>query len=346
MAATQSTAVFLKQYPAGLPAAEDFAVKSVEIGPPGDGEMLCRTVWMSVDPYMRGRMRPDVKSYIPPFSLDAPLEGGAVSEVVESNIADYQPGDYVVDFTGGWKSHYLSRGERTQKVTPGIAPLSAYLGVLGMPGMTAWAGVTQIMKPKEGETLFVSGAAGAVGSLVCQLGKERGARVVGSAGSPEKCAWLENEAGVDAALNYKDYKNAAELTSALANAAPKGVDCYFENVGGMHLEAALNCIAMGGRIALCGMIAMYNNTKPEPGPPNLINLIGRGVMARGFVVSEYMDKTMEFVGDVAPLLAAGKIKYQETEYQGLETAPEAFIGLFKGENTGKAVVRVGPDKLA
>lgn len=345
MSVQKTKAVFLKDYPAGMPAQDHFDVREIDVPSPGAGEMLCRTVWMSVDPYMRGRMRPDVKSYIPPFSLDAPLEGGAVSEVVESNVDGYAPGDYVVDFSGGWKEYYVSKGERTQKVDPNLAPLSAYLGVLGMPGLTAWAGVTQILQPKEGETLFVSGAAGAVGSVVCQLGKVKGCRVVASAGSKAKCDWLEKEAGVDVALNYKDYKNAHELTKALAAAAPKGVNCYFENVGGMHLEAALNCIALGGRIALCGMIAVYNNKEPEPGPPNLVNLIGRGVMARGFIVSEYMDKAMEFAMEVAPLLAQGKIKFQESVYEGLDKAPEAFIGLFKGENMGKAVIRVGPDRL-
>ncbi len=344
MSARTSKAVFLKSYPNGLPTADDFEIREIDAPSPGPGEMLCRTVWMSVDPYMRGRMRPDVKSYIPPFSLDAPLEGGAVSEVIESNIPDFAPGDYVVDFAGGWKEYYVTKGERTQKAMPNLAPLPAWLGVLGMPGMTAWAGVTQIMDPKEGETLFVSGAAGAVGSVVCQLGKLRGARVVASAGSAEKIRWLTEEAGVDVALNYKDYKNAAELTRALSEAAPKGVDCYFENVGGMHLEAALNCIAPGARIALCGMISMYNNTEPEPGPPNLVNLIGRGVMARGFIVSEYADKAMEFASEVAPLVAAGKIKFQQTEYDGLDEAPGAFIGLFHGDNAGKAVIRVGPDK--
>ncbi len=343
MTGIKSKAIFLKEYPDGMPQASQFELREVDLPAPGDDEMLCRTVWMSVDPYMRGRMRPDVKSYIPPFALDAPLEGGAVSQVLESNIEGFEAGDYVVDFTGGWKSHYISKGERTQKVDPNMAPLSAYLGVLGMPGLTAWAGVTQILKPKEGETMFVSGAAGAVGSVVCQLGKAKGCRVIASAGSPEKCQWLEKEAGVDVALNYKDYKNAAELTKALAAEAPNGVDCYFENVGGMHLEAALNCIAFGGRIALCGMISVYNNKEPEPGPPNLVNMIGRGVMARGFIVSEYADKAMEFAMEVAPLLAAGKIKFQESKYEGLENASRAFIGLFSGENMGKAVVRVGPD---
>lgn len=344
MTASAAKAIYLKAYPQGAPQLGEFEAREIPMPEPGPGEMLCRTVWMSVDPYMRGRMRPEVKSYIPPFSLDAPLEGGAVSEVVKSNIDGFAPGDYVVDFLGGWKTHYISKGERTQKVDPSIAPLSAYLGVLGMPGMTAWTGVTQILDPKPGETIFVSGAAGAVGSVVCQLGKAKGCRVVASAGSKAKCDWLENEAGVDVALNYKDYKNAAELTKALSRAAPDGVNCYFENVGGMHLEAALNCIAFGGRMALCGMIAQYNNKAPEPGPPNLVNLIGRGVMVRGFIVSEFMDKAMQFAMEVAPLLAARKIKFEETKYEGLEKAPDAFIGLFHGDNFGKAVVRVGADK--
>ncbi|MEQ8935309.1 MAG: NADP-dependent oxidoreductase, partial [Amphiplicatus sp.] len=193
-------------------------------------------------------------------------------------------------------------------------------------------------------TLFVSGAAGAVGSLVCQLGKLKGMRVVGSAGSTEKCEWLEKEGGCDVALNYRDYQTAGQLTKALAAAAPKGVDCYFENVGGMHLEAALNVIGFGGRIALCGMISIYNDTEMQPGPSNLANMIGRGVMAQGYIVSNSMHLAPQFAADVAPLLAAGKVKFRESVYEGLDKAPEAFLGLFKGENFGKAVIRVGADK--
>ncbi|MEL7486825.1 MAG: NADP-dependent oxidoreductase [Pseudomonadota bacterium] len=345
MSAQTGEAIFLKAYPDGLPAPDLFETRTVETPAPADGEVLLRTVWMSVDPYMRGRMNPNVKSYIPPFSLDAPLEGGAVSEVIESNADGFAAGDYVVAFQGGWREYHIAKPEALTKVDPAAAPLSAYLGVLGMPGMTAWAGVTQILKPKEGDTMFVSGAAGAVGSLVTQLGKHYGCRVIGSAGSPEKCAWLLEEGGCDVALNYKDYKNSGELTKALAEAAPKGVDCYFENVGGMHLEAALNCIAFAGRMALCGMIAQYNNTRPEPGPSNLVNMIGRGVMAQGFIVSNYLHLTPQFIADVAPLLAGGKIVFRESVYEGLDKAPDAFLGLFKGENFGKAVVRVGPDRV-
>lgn len=344
MPAKTGRAIYLKAYPQGLPAKEQFVTRNYEAPAPKEGEVQMRIVWMSVDPYMRGRMRPEIKSYIPPFSLDEPLDGGAVGQVIESRHPNFSPGDYAVGFQGGWREYATVAGAGLQKVDPGMAPLSAYLGVLGMPGFTAWAGLNEIIKPKAGETVFVSGAAGAVGSLVCQLAKLKGCRVIASAGSKEKCDWLTREGGADVALNYREYRNAAELTKALAAAAPKGIDGYFENVGGMHLEAALNCIALGGRIALCGMIAMYNDTAPEPGPPNLINMIGRGVMAQGFIISNYLPLAPKFAFEVAPLLAQGKIKFRESVYEGLDKAPDAFIGLFKGENFGKAVVRVGPDK--
>jgi NADPH-dependent curcumin reductase CurA len=338
-------AIYLKAYPQGLPKPDLFEVRDYAPRAPQQGEVLMRCVWMSVDPYMRGRMNPNIKSYIPAFSLSEPLDGGVVAQIVESKSEKFQPGDYAVGFQGGWRTHATVGADGLTKVDPAIAPLSAFLGVLGMPGFTAWAGITQILKPKPGETVFVSGAAGAVGSLVCQLAKLKGARVVASAGSKEKCDWLTREGGADVALNYKDYRNATELTKALSAAAPKGVDCYFENVGGMHLEAALNCIAFGGRIALCGMISMYNNTELEPGPPNLVNMIGRGVMAQGFIVSNYMSLAPQFAMEVAPLLAQGKIKFRESVYEGIGKAPEAFLGLFRGENFGKAVVRIGPDKV-
>lgn len=339
---TKSNATFLKSYPDGLPTAEQFEIREVTLSPLREGEMLMRTVWMSVDPYMRGRMRPDIKSYVPPFSLTEPLDGGAVSEVIESRNPAFSPGDYVVGFQGGWKTHWVSHGDMLTKIDQGLAPLSVWLGVFGMPGLTAWAGVTQILDPKEGETVFVSGAAGAVGSLVCQLSKLRGARVIGSAGSKEKCAWLVKECGVDVALNYHDYKDAEALAKALDAAAPNGVNCYFENVGGIHLEAALNTIAFGARIALCGMIAGYNSI--EPGPRNLAFLIARSAKMQGFIVSIYLHLAPQFATEVAPLLAAGKIKYREAVYDGLDAAPGAFIGLFEGENFGKAVIRVGPDR--
>lgn len=345
MGARKGKAICLKSYPQGLPNKRDFETRLVETRAPKEGEVQLRTVWMSVDPYMRGRMRPDVKSYIPPFALNEPLQGGAVSEVVESKNSKFAAGDYVVAFEGGWKEYWLSNGDGLTKVDPKLAPLSAYLGVLGMPGLTAWAGLTQILQPNKGDTVFVSGAAGAVGSLVCQLAKLKGARVIASAGSKEKCDWLLKEGGADAALNYRDYKDAGALTKALAAAAPDGVNCYFENVGGMHLEAALNCIAFGARIALCGMISVYNNAEPEPGPPNLAYLIARSAKMQGFIVSIYMHLAPQFAAEVAPLLAQGKVKFRESVYDGIDEAPNAFIGLFHGENFGKAVVRVGPDRV-
>ncbi len=337
--------IYLTRYPDGLPAPDSFIVKERELPAPQDGEIATRIVWMSVDPYMRGRMNPNVKSYIPPFSLDEPLDGGAVSQVIASRHKDFSVGDYVVGFNGGWRDHWVGKPEMFQKVDPAMAPLSAYLGVLGMPGLTAWAGVSQILKPVEGDTMFVSGAAGAVGSIVCQIAKLKGCKVIASAGSEEKCQWLRDELGVDMALNYRDYKNSTELTKALAEHAPKGINCYFENVGGMHLEATLNVIAFGGRIALCGMISQYNNEKPEPGPSNLINLIGRGGLMQGFIVSNYAHLALEFFSEMAPWVGAGRVKFRETVYNGLEAAPKAFLGLFSGENTGKAVIRVGPDKV-
>lgn len=344
MPARKGKAVYLKAYPQGMPTRDLFDLRDYEAPAPKEGEVQFRAIWMSVDPYMRGRMRPDVKSYVPPFSLDAPLDGGVVGEVIESKHPKFKAGDHVVGFQGGWREFATASGDGMQKVDPRLAPLSAYLGVLGMPGMTAWSGMTQILKPKAGETLFVSGAAGAVGSLVCQLGKLNGLRVVGSAGSPDKCEWLEKEGGCDVALNYKEYRNAGMLTKALAEAAPRGVDCYFENVGGMHLEAALNCINQRARIALCGMISMYNNTAPEPGPANIVNLVGRSALMQGFIVSIYMHLAPQFAAEVAPLLAQGKIKFRESVYEGLAKAPDAFLGLFKGDNFGKAVIRVAADK--
>ncbi|RFB01580.1 NADP-dependent oxidoreductase [Parvularcula marina] len=336
---TETRQITLEDYPAGMPAPEHFGHRTVDLPDPQDGEVLIRVLWMSVDPYMRGRMRPNVKSYIPPFQKGEPLDGGAVGQVIKSKDPKFAEGDFVVGFAGGWRDHHVGPASAYTKVDPNLAPLSAYLGVLGMPGLTAWVGLSQIIKPKEGEVLYVSGAAGAVGSLACQLGKHYGMTVMGSAGSAEKVEWLEKEAGVDKAFNYKEH-DVVSLTKAISEIAPKGVDGYFENVGGMQLEAILNTVAFGGRMAFCGMISGYNNDKPEPGPSNLINIVGRGVMIQGFIVSNYMNLVPQFAAEVAPLLAAGKVKFEETIYEGLDKAPDAFIGLFRGENFGKAVVKI------
>lgn len=335
----QAHQITLQDYPTAMPGAEHFGERTVELGDPGDGEVLVRMLWMSVDPYMRGRMRPNVKSYIPPFQKGEALDGGAVGQILKSNDPSLKEGDFVVGYEGGWRDHHIGPAKAFTKVDPDMAPLSAYLGVLGMPGLTAWAGLTQIIQPKEGQTLYVSAASGAVGSVVCQLGKERGLKVFGSAGSAEKCTWLEEKAGIDKAFNYKEH-DTTSLTKALAEVAPDGINGYFENVGGMQLEAVLNCIAFKGRIAACGMIAAYNDEKPVPGPSNLVNLVARSAMMEGFIVANYFDLAPQFFAEVAPLLSSGKIVFEETVYEGLEKAPEAFIGLFHGENFGKAVVKI------
>lgn len=341
----KSREIHLNAYPQGAPTEEIFETAAVEIADPKEGQALMRTVWMSVDPYMRGRMTPGIKSYIPPFELGKVLDGGAVAQVVAGGTKDLKVGDYVVGFTGGWREHWLTDGEGLTKVDPNLAPLSAYLGVLGMPGFTAWAGIENILKPKEGETMFVSGAAGAVGSLVGQIGKMRGCTVIGTAGSDEKCAWLTDELGFDVALNYKNYETSNDLAKELYKHAPKGIDTYFENVGGIMLEAAISAIAFGGRIALCGLISVYNNQRLSPGPNNMANLVGRGVLMRGFIMSEYIDQMPKFFAEIAPAVASGKVKFKETVYEGLDQAPEAFAGLFRGDNTGKAVIRVSPDTV-
>jgi NADPH-dependent curcumin reductase CurA len=240
---------------------------------------------MSVDPYMRGRMN-DRKSYVPPFQLGEPLDGGCVGRVVGSKKGSFQVGDYVSGMLG-WREYFVSDGQGLVKVDPGVAPIQSYLGTLGMPGLTAWAGLLHIGKPKEGETVFVSGAAGAVGSVVCQIAKLKGCRVVGSAGSVEKVSWLLNEAGLDAAFNYK---KADDIIAEVGKHCPKGIDIYFENVGGVHLEAALGHMNPHGRIVMCGMISMYNATQSVPGPNNLAYIIIKQLIMQGFIVLDHYDK--------------------------------------------------------
>jgi NADPH-dependent curcumin reductase CurA len=337
---TTSREVHLTAYPQGKPTPDILAVVERELAEPKAGEVLVEVLFASVDPYMRGRMRPEVKSYIPPFQLNQPLDGGAVGRVVASRAEGLAEGDVVLGNLGmGWRTHAVLPGGTLQKVDASRVPASAYLGVLGMPGLTAWAGLTQIIKPKQDETLYVSGAAGAVGSLVCQLGKHRGMTVYGSAGSEAKRRWLEEKAGVAKAFDYRAH-DAGSLTRALYEVAPKGIDGYFENVGGMQLDAVLGALAQGGRIALCGMIDAYNATDMPEGPRGLVNLIGRSGLMKGFIVTDYAHLRDEFVAEVAPLLASGEIAFEETVTHGIERMGEAFIGLFEGANTGKAVVRV------
>jgi NADPH-dependent curcumin reductase CurA len=289
---------------------------------------------MSVDPYMRGRMN-DVKSYAPPFQLDAPLDGGAVGEVVASQADGFTPGDTVLHGLG-WREYALVDAKAARTVDPNLAPISAYLGVLGMTGLTAYAGLLDVAAMKAGETVFVSGAAGAVGSMVGQIAKLRGAaRVVGSAGSPGKVERLRT-LGFDAAFDYHD----GPVAQSLKTAAPGGIDVYFDNVGGEHLEAAIGAMNLHGRAAICGMIAQYNATEPPAAPRNLALLIGKRLTLRGFLVGDHSHLREQFVQEVAGWLRDGKIHYDETVVDGIENAPEAFLGMLRGQNLGKMLVRV------
>jgi NADPH-dependent curcumin reductase CurA len=334
---TTSREVRLAARPQGEPKPTDFEVVQAPVPDLADGQVLVRNVFMSVDPYMRGRMN-DVKSYVPPFQIGAPLDGGAVGEVVASTVDTHREGDLVLHGLG-WRELAVgpAKGFRVLERTPGVSP-SAYLGVLGMPGLTAWAGLFDVAQYVEGETVFVSGAAGAVGSLVGQLVKAHGGTVVGSAGSAEKVAWLTDELGFDAAFSYRD----APVAKSLKQAAPDGIDVYFDNVGGEHLEAAIGALKPRGRVAVCGMISQYNNAEPKPGPRNLALIVGKRLRLQGFIVSDHDHLLPEFSKTVGAMLADGRVKTAETVVDGLENAPGAFIGLLRGANTGKMVVRLDP----
>ncbi|MBP2474962.1 NADPH-dependent curcumin reductase CurA [Crossiella equi] len=332
---TTGLEIRLASRPDGWPTLDNFDAVQAEVPTPGSGEVLVRNKVMSVDPYMRGRMN-DVKSYVPPFQIGKALQGGAVGEVVVSNSEKFAVGDLVLHF-GGWREFAVVREADGVKVDANLAPAGAFLGVLGMPGLTAYAGLLAAAQFKEGDTVFVSGAAGAVGSLVGQVAKLKGAkRVIGSAGSQEKVDWLVKELGFDAAFNYKD-GNVADL---LAEAAPEGIDVYFDNVGGDHLEAAISSANPGGRFALCGAISQYNEKGEKSGPRNMIQIVGKGLNLRGFIVNEYQGMQEQFFTEVGGWLAQGKISYRETVVEGLANAPTAFLDLLKGGNTGKMLVTI------
>ena len=322
--------------PAGMPAQEHFKMVEVELPAPGAGEVLVENRYMSVDPYMRGRMRAE-GVYAAPYPLNAPLYGGAVGEVLESGDENLQPGDIVLS-QGAWQDRLLTRASRVQRLEP-FDPerISLYLGTLGMPGMTAYVGLNRFGEPKEGETVFVSAASGAVGANVCQLAKMKGCRVVGSVGSDAKAEYLKAECGVDETINYR---TCGDLTQALRAAAPDGVDVYFENVGGEHLQAALNAMNPFGRIAACGMISTYNDAEPVPGPNNLMLIVGKKVRINGFIVFDHNDMREDFLRDMSGWIESGRIRTRETVVEGLENAVDAFLALFSGDNFGKMVVKL------
>ncbi|NJQ13652.1 NADP-dependent oxidoreductase [Streptomyces bohaiensis] len=321
--------------PHGTPVPENFALREEPVRAPGDGEVLVRNTHLSVDPYMRGRMN-DHKSYVPPFALDEPMDGAALGEVVASEAEGLAPGD-LVTHNLGWRDYATVPARQVAPLPRDTPRPSAYLGVLGMPGFTAWVGLRKIADIREGDAVFVSGAAGAVGSTAGQLARLMGAaRVVGSAGSPAKVELLTSEYGFDAAFDYRE----APVGEQLPVAAPDGIDIYFDNVGGDHLEAAITAMRTHGRIVLCGMIAQYNATEPPPGPNNLGLMVGKRIRAQGMIVTDHQASLPEFHREVAPWVDSGELRYRETFVDGLENTPEALLGVLRGDNTGKMVVRL------
>lgn len=319
-----------------MPTSEHFELVSVELAPPAAGEVLVKNLYMSVDPYMRGRMREDAV-YATAYAVGKVMYGGAVGEVVESNDGSLKVGDIVLN-QAAWQDRFVARADTLSKLEPfDVDQLSLYLGTLGMPGLTAYVGLLKFGEPKAGETVFVSAASGAVGANVCQIAKLKGCRVIGSVGSDEKAQWLKEECGVDEVINYK---TCGDLNAALMQAAPEGIDVYFENVGGDHLQAALNAMNPYGRIAACGMIASYNSAEPAPGPNNLMLIVGKKIRINGFIVSDHTDWRDAFLGDMIPWIQQGEIKSQETVVEGLDQAVSAFLALFSGNNFGKMVVKL------
>jgi NADPH-dependent curcumin reductase CurA len=321
--------------PAGVPDEHLFEVAEVPISEPGDGQVLVRNAYFSVDPYMRPRMN-DVRSYVAPFTLGEPMTGGAVGRVESSRDPRLAEGDWVVHGLG-WREWALAAGAGVRKIDETVAPVSTALGVLGMPGFTAWYGLFEIGRPQPGETVFVSGAAGAVGSAAGQMAKIAGCRVIGSAGSPEKVAWL-GELGFDAAFDYRRQP----VRDALRDAAPDGIDIYFDNVGGDHLEAAVGALVNRGRVVCCGSISRYNDVEPAPGPRNMFMVVTKRLRLEGFIISDHTDSFGEFHEAASAWFREGRLRYRETVIEGIENAPRAFLGLLRGENVGKMLVQVGP----
>ena len=327
--------IVLASRPSGWPTDDNFALTEADRPDLADGQVRVRNLFMSVDPYMRGRMN-DVKSYVPSFRLGEPLEGGAIGEVTESRSPDLAPGDLVLHMLG-WRDEAVLPARHARKVTPqdGLSP-SAYLGVLGMTTLTAYVGLLDIAALKPGEVVFVSGAAGAVGSMAGQIARLKGAgRVIGSAGSDEKVRWLR-EIGFDAAFNYRS----GPVLDQLREAAPDGIDVYFDNVGADHLDAALVVLRNHGRVAMCGAIANYNTTEPPAGPANIGLAVSKRLTLRGFIIVDHGDRMPAMIADVSGWLSGGELTHAETIVDGLDHAPGAFIDLLRGANTGKMLVRL------
>ena len=317
-----------------MPTLDNFKIVDAAVPQLNDGEVFVRTLYISVDPYLRGRMR-EGKSYVPPFEIGQVIQSGVIGKVVESRATEFKQGDLVTGMLG-WRLYNLAKTPELRKVDPRLAPVTTALGVLGMPGLTAYFGLLDIGQPKEGETVVVSGAAGAVGMTVCQVAKIKGARAVGIAGSDEKNQYLREELGVDAAVNYKE----ADMRKALKEACPQGIDVYFDNVGGEVSDAVLPLLNHGARIVICGQISLYNLDKPDVGPRPQPALLVNSALMKGFIIIDYAGRFAEGVMELAQWLTAGKLKYAETIVEGFENTPNAFIGLFSGENLGKQIVKV------
>ena len=330
---TTSREIRLASRPKGIPTAANFTLAETTLPALQAQQVLVRNLFMSVDPYMRGRMN-EGKSYVPSFAISQALEGGAIGEVVESRATEFKPGDVVVS-RSGWREAFVSAPKELRVVDKAVHPLSVHLGALGMTGMTAWAGLT-LVEVRAGDVIFISGAAGAVGNVAGQLAKLRGCRVIGSAGSAEKVQSLVDECGFDAAFNYKT----GPALDQLNRAAPDGIDVYFDNVGGDSLEAALSALRVRGRIIACGGISSYNDEKPKPGPANLFNMTTKRLTMKGLIVGDWFDRRREFEEEVGGYFRAGKLKNKETVVEGIDHAVDAFLGLFAGKNSGKMVVKL------
>jgi hypothetical protein len=333
MKVTMSREIRLASRPSGVPTAANFSRAQTELKSLQDQQVLVRNLFMSVDPYMRGRMN-DRKSYVPPFEIGKVLEGGAVGEVIESHSKEFKMGDVVVS-NFGWREYFIASPKDLHPVSRAVQPLSVYLGALGMTGMTAWAGL-HLVKVEAGDVIYISGAAGAVGNVAGQLAKLRGCKVIGSAGSMEKVKFLREECGFDIAFDYK----VGPVLEQLNVEAPDGIDVYFDNVGGESLEAALSVLRVHGRIIACGGISGYNEEKPRPGPNNLFNITAKRLTMKGLIVRDWLDRQGEFEKEVGGYLQLGKLKNKETVVEGLDQAEDAFIDLFKGKNIGKMVVKL------
>jgi hypothetical protein len=323
-----SREVVLARRPEGTPQESDFELRDAPEATPGDGDVLISNVYVSVDPYMRSRMT-GIRTYVGPYEVGGPIDGGAVGRVLESRHPGFAEGDWVLSMLG-WRESGVASGDRLRKLDPDVAPPSTALGVLGMPGLTAWVGLVDIGQVKDGETIYVSGAAGAVGSTAAQVAKLKGLGVIGSAGSTEKVEWLRS-LGIEA-FDYRE----TPLKDALAD----GIDVCFDNVGGEQLEGALNALRPFGRVIACGAISRYNDTLPEPGPRNLGFVVTKRLRIQGFIVTDHVDRYPAFLAEVGPWVREGALSYRETVVEGFERLPEAFAGLFRGDNVGKMLVKL------